>query len=123
MNTSKASANDNLLDNDDDEQNWIVLDMRLLNWSYMNFRLKLRQRTPVFSLKRELEERHGQITSIKLCLNHFADRNELVDEMKSLADYGLKGGSVDEHDPDMQQYIIYYDFKHCDQSDPLLLAT
>ena len=34
-----------------DRDNWVILDFKLLNWKYMNFQMKFRENTHVFSIK------------------------------------------------------------------------
>ncbi|OQR87183.1 hypothetical protein ACHHYP_09416 [Achlya hypogyna] len=98
----------------------VTLDMRLLNWSYLNFKWKVKTSTRLFAVKNELEKRHGPITNLKICKDHFAEGNELTDEMMSLHEYGIDGAPEYEKEVVCQ---IYYDFKPTQHDNPLLLAT
>lgn len=83
----------------------IKVEFRLINWSYMNFTLELPITTQVFTLKKHLKERHGNV-NLTLCYDAFAAANELTDDLASLADYVSK------------DTVIYYEFKT--KYDPLL---
>ncbi|RHY23378.1 hypothetical protein DYB36_007686 [Aphanomyces astaci] len=52
--------------------------------------------------------------------NHFAEGNELTDDMLTLHDYGIDGGLTHEKEV---VCLIYYDFKPTQHDNPLLLAT
>ncbi|EQC27419.1 hypothetical protein SDRG_14745 [Saprolegnia diclina VS20] len=98
----------------------VTLDMRLLNWSYLNFKWKVKTSTRLFAVKNEIEKRHGPITSLKICKDHFAEANELTDEMLTLHEYGIDGAPAFEKEV---VCLIYYDFKPTQHDNPLLLAT
>lgn len=110
---------------------WVKLEFKLLNWNYMNFSTKVRDNSRIFALKKLLAERHGHIKDLKLCLNSFTEANELVDEMATLVDAGIKGeqqsysiapdGSKTLDDSQVPTYHIYYDFKPAESNDPVLL--
>ncbi|ETV77037.1 hypothetical protein H257_08952 [Aphanomyces astaci] len=108
------------LDVPDEVDEFVTLDMRLLNWSYLNFRLKTKTTTRLFSIKNEIAKRHGPITNLKICKDHFAEGNELTDDMLTLHDYGIDGGLTHEKEV---VCLIYYDFKPTQHDNPLLLAT
>ncbi|OQR82177.1 hypothetical protein THRCLA_23233 [Thraustotheca clavata] len=104
----------------DEAEDYVTLDLRLLNWSYLNFKWKVKTSTRLFALKNELEKRHGQVTNLKICKDHFAEANELTDDMMTLREYGIDGA------PSFEKEIvclIYYDFKPKQHDNPLLLAT
>ena len=44
-----------------------------------------------FYVQKMLAERHGQMKDLKICLNSFAESNEIHDDMLTLADCGVKG--------------------------------
>nr|CCA23252.1 expressed unknown protein putative [Albugo laibachii Nc14] len=101
-------------------QHYVTLDMRLLNWNYLNFKLRLRTSTRLFVLKDEIRSRHGQITDLKICRGYFAEKNELRDDMSTLQDYGIEG--VPENEPEAV-CVIQYDFKPKEYDNPILLAS
>ncbi|KAH9100710.1 hypothetical protein Ae201684P_006904 [Aphanomyces euteiches] len=76
--------------------------------------------TRLFTIKAEIEKRHGPITNLKICKDHFAEGNELTDDMLTLHDYGIDGSLP--HDKEVV-CLIYYDFKPTQHDNPLLLAT
>ncbi|CAK4066502.1 unnamed protein product [Aphanomyces euteiches] len=108
------------LDVPDEMDEYVTLDMRLLNWSYLNFRFRTKTTTRLFTIKAEIEKRHGPITNLKICKDHFAEGNELTDDMLTLHDYGIDGSLP--HDKEVV-CLIYYDFKPTQHDNPLLLAT
>ena len=63
-----------------------------------------------------LEER--RIKDLVICKDSFAEKNELREDMKTLADYGIFGAPEDKDPVSVQ---MYYEFKPCDHDDPLLL--
>ena len=110
--------------------------MQLLNWNYLNFKLRLRTSTRLFVLKDEIRNRHGQITDLKICRGYFAEKNELRDDMSTLQDYGIEG--VPENEPEAVRVckpklnkanlsckvcVIQYDFKPKEYDNPILLAS
>lgn len=124
---------------------WVTLDMRLVNWSsvaraaladawhlysrdrrsYLNFELKLRDDTPLFSLKKRLVERHGRMTELRLYKDHVSPETELSDEMLTLREVGVAGAGVDDEgnpEPPARATLVY-DFKPHDSADPLLLVA
>lgn len=101
-------------------EEWVTLDLRLVNWNYMNFKLRVRTDTHLFSINKKIEERHGRITALKICRDQFSERTQMTDEMQPLHAYGIQGAGLD--DPE-HVVLLYYDFKLCDHENPLLLAT
>jgi hypothetical protein len=92
---------------------------QLLNWKYLNFTMRVRTTTRLFTIKRKLEERHGRICDLVVCKDSFCEKNEMNDDMMTLEDYGVEG-CAKELDPVIVQ--LFYDFKPCDHDDPLLLV-
>lgn len=78
------------------EEEWVTLDLKLLNWRYMNHRKTVRTSAHVFTLKQLLRERHGIMTQLVICHSSFTEANEMVNEMQTLAQYGIKGRRSDE---------------------------
>lgn len=77
-------------------------------------------------LQKELATRHGRMSDLKLCVNNFSEANEIVDDMLTLKEVGIKGIPVDPDVPMEDQdrlplVQIFYDFKPCDSGDPVLL--
>lgn len=66
----------------------------------MNFAMKFREDTHIFTLKKILQQRHGRIDDLKLCFNAFTEMNEIHDEMLTLKMCGLKGAPLDADDED-----------------------
>lgn len=91
----------------------------------MNFAMRFREDTHLFTIKRILQERHGKLDSLKLCFHAFTDANELNDEMMTLREVGIKGISVDVNNPEevlnIPTVVLYYDFQSSNFSDPVIL--
>jgi hypothetical protein len=61
----------------------------------------------------------NRIKDLVICKDVFTEANEMLDEMKTLADYGTTGSK---HDNEAELVNIFYDFKPSDHDEPLLLA-
>lgn len=101
-----------------DVENYVTLEMNLMNWRFMNFKMRIRTETHLFTVKNTLAERHGRIKDLVICKDSFAEKNEMREDMRTLADYGIFGAPEDKEPVSVQ---IYYEFKPCDHDDPLLL--
>ncbi|KAG5179847.1 hypothetical protein JKP88DRAFT_158093 [Tribonema minus] len=101
------------------DEEWVTLDMKLLNWRYMNHKQAVRTSTHVFTIRRLLAERHGNVKDLVICHTAFTQANEMADEMKTLAEYSIKGKRKDE---EPLSIIIFYDFRP-NNTDALLLAS
>ncbi|CAM9187274.1 unnamed protein product [Discosporangium mesarthrocarpum] len=103
-----------------DNDNWVTLDLKLLNWKYLDFKYCVRTKTHVFTIKKMLMERHGRITDLVLCKGSFTEANELSDEMLTLEDYGVQGAPKDMPPVTVP---LFYDFKPEKYDEPLLLVS
>ena len=72
---------------DRDPEKWVTLEMNLMNWAFLNFSVKIRVKTHLFSVRKMLEEKHGRMRDLKICLHQFTEKNEMGDEMMTLEDY------------------------------------
>lgn len=110
---------------------FLDIEFRMLNWKYMNFNMRLKEQTNIFTLKKLLAERHGRVEDMRICIDAFSEANEIKDEMLTLKECGLKGrppsmirapdGSIIEEEGSVPTVHIFYDFKPLDFSDPILL--
>ena len=104
-----------------DPEKWVTLEMNLMNWAFLNFNKKVRVKTHIFSLRRLLEEKHGRMKDLKICLHQFTEKNEMNDSMKTLEDYfeevepKVDGKAKGEEDVVVR---IFYDFRPHDADDP-----
>ncbi|KAK1939966.1 hypothetical protein P3T76_008289 [Phytophthora citrophthora] len=124
---------------------YVTLDMRLLNWSYLNFKFRTKTTTRLFALKvsgvfalcvrafafwilkmnfvwvqQQIQKQHGPIMDLKICKGYFSESTELKNDMLTLAEYGIDGAA--EGEPEVV-CLIHYDFKPEQHDNPLLLAT
>ncbi|KAJ1420719.1 hypothetical protein B484DRAFT_452973, partial [Ochromonadaceae sp. CCMP2298] len=81
------------------KENWINIQFKLLHWTFMNFTMKFRENTHIFTLKKLLQSRHGRIDDLKLCFNAFNETNEIKDEMLTLKECGLSGSPMEPPEP------------------------
>lgn len=51
----------------------------------MNFTLKVKESTSIFSIKSILRDRHGRMDDLKICFKSFTEGNEVKDDMLTLA--------------------------------------
>lgn len=50
-----------------DVENYVTLEMNLMNWRFMNFKMRIRTETHLFTVKNTLAERHGRIKDLVIC--------------------------------------------------------
>jgi hypothetical protein len=72
------------------------------------------------SVQKRVQDRHGGITGLVMCKDAFLEENEMRDEQKTLADYGIEGAPKHQDPPVVAN--IFYDFKPSVQ-EPLLLES
>ena len=51
-----------------------MIHFKLLNWKFMNFSMKFRETTHIFTLKKLLQQRHGRVDDLRLCFNQFTGK-------------------------------------------------
>mmetsp|Transcript_17646 Transcript_17646/g.23811 ORF Transcript_17646/g.23811 Transcript_17646/m.23811 type:complete len:168 (-) Transcript_17646:287-790(-) len=102
---------------------YVILNMKLMNWEFSNFELRVKTSVRLFTIKDELTERHGRIRNLILCKDSFSEENELCkrpdDETKTLEEFGICG-APDGHPP--VKVEMFYKFKPVDSDAPLLLV-
>jgi hypothetical protein len=101
------------------EDLYVTLELKLVNWIYLDLKVRVRVTTPVFVLKRQLVERHGRLEALRLWKGAVADENEMSNDSMSLADYGIVGKRLVESP---ETCTIFYDFRPFNSKDPLLLC-
>ncbi|CAM9357795.1 unnamed protein product, partial [Pylaiella littoralis] len=102
------------------DEEWITLDLKLLNWKFLDFKHRARTSTHIFTIKNLLLEHHGRVDDLILCKGAFTEANELQDEMQTLKGYGIKGAPRG-----VEPAItvpLFYDFKPVAYDEPLLLV-
>lgn len=48
-----------------------------MNWEFMNFEIPVRTSTYLFSVRKMLEDRHGRIQDLKICLGSYLEEKEM----------------------------------------------
>ena len=113
-------------------QRYCIINFNLVNWSYMNVSMKFSDETYIFKIKEALKKRHGCMDELKLCINAYADENEIQNEMLTLRDIGCVGkeptnlmvgpnGNTIFDESELPKYHFFYDFRPSNLLDPLLL--
>jgi 2-iminoacetate synthase ThiH len=96
----------------------------------MNFSMKFKEDTYIFTIKRLLQERHGKVEDLKLCFHAFTEANEIHDEMMTLKDLGMKGTPIGHaetaedkvaEEASVPVVQLFYDYRPLTQSDPVIL--
>ena len=91
----------------------------------MNFSMRFKDETHIFTLKKLLHERHGRLDDLILCFHAFNEENEINNEMLTLKELGLKSCFVDIDNKEEAMTIptvqLFYDFKPTNFSDPVVL--
>jgi hypothetical protein len=94
-------------------------------WPHMNFDMKFKDSTRIFTIKKLLQNRHGKMDKLKLFFNKCDEENEIHDEMLSLADCGFQGHPTHpaeiETDPAIPNVLLWYEYTPQESSDPVLL--
>ncbi|CAM9623931.1 unnamed protein product, partial [Ectocarpus sp. 12 AP-2014] len=102
------------------DEEWVTLDLKLLNWKFLDFKHRVRTTTHIFTIKNLLLEHHGRVADLIVCKGAFTEANELKDEMHTLKGYGIKGAPRGVDHPVIVP--LFYDFKPIAYDEPLLLV-
>ncbi|CAM9502411.1 unnamed protein product [Hapterophycus canaliculatus] len=103
------------------DEEWVTLDLKLLNWKFLDFKHRARTTTHIFTIKNLLLQHHGRVADLILCKGAFTEANELSDEMRTLKGYGIKGVPRGMEPPVVVP--LFYDFKPVAYDEPLLLVS
>jgi hypothetical protein len=97
-----------------------TLNIRMVTWKYLNFQVKVRLNSRIFSIEEKIRQHHGgSVHQVFLYQGVVAPENLLSDPSLTLYDAGFEGdieGQEPEHD-------VWYDFQPLQTSCPLLMAT
>ena len=66
--------------------------MKLVNWGFMDFKIRVKIATPLFFLVKKLKERHGRMLDLKLYKRSVQEENLMTDEFKTFEEYNIPGG-------------------------------
>ncbi|KAL7541928.1 hypothetical protein ACHAXR_011360 [Thalassiosira sp. AJA248-18] len=118
----KATAEEEEESTDSDDGEWVKLDMKLIDWNYMDFSRTLRVTTTLHTIKEVIKNCHGgNIASITVCKDRYQETNELRDDKLTLKQYGIDGSLNKSQAPVVS---LHYDFKPggCTEPDPILMC-
>ena len=107
---------------DVNQEEYVTLNMNLIHWSHMDFKLTVSISTSIFTLKEIIKHHHsGSISSIVICKYSFEEKNELRNANNvTLKDYGISGSSDRSDAPSVN---LYYNFKTDGNNvDPILMC-
>lgn len=95
-----------------------------MDWHYTDFEVTLPISTKICLIKNIIRQKHGKVDKLVLCNREFRQENELLDEQKTLADYGIIGPDDCQDD---EKITICYNFKPVlsianKEPDPILLS-
>ena len=137
--SAKTSTEDNSKDNKDSvatedndtkdnnepteaETLFVKLEFKLVDWSFLDFSRVVSTDTSVQSIKESIKLHHGgNIKRLTLCLDFYQETNELRNEMLTLKEIGIGGGSKNEP----TERVMFYDFTPVASesgSDPILMC-
>jgi 3-dehydroquinate dehydratase len=98
------------------QEEYVTLNMKLIDWSHMDFKRTLPTTTSIQTLKEIIKHHHrGSISSIVICKHSFEEKHELKNPNATLKDCGIcNAPSVD----------LYYNFKTDEDTkeDPILMC-
>eukprot|EP00462_Mataza_sp_D1_P002892 CAMPEP_0175098672 /NCGR_PEP_ID=MMETSP0086_2-20121207/5995_1 /TAXON_ID=136419 /ORGANISM="Unknown Unknown, Strain D1" /LENGTH=173 /DNA_ID=CAMNT_0016372365 /DNA_START=14 /DNA_END=535 /DNA_ORIENTATION=+ len=99
----------------ENKTDWVYVDVKLVTWNYVDFTVCVRTQTPLNSIARMIEEKHGRISELKLYRSP-PDEKNILDPDLTLAEMGIHGGAKE----DEEKFTIFYNYKPA-VSEPLLL--
>merc|ERR1711916_198802 len=104
----------------DASNEFVLLRLRLVTWSYMDSEGKVSTATPVLTIKDIINRRHGgTVRDIVLYKDQVLPINIIRSETDTLDDLGVIGGAFEDGD---FECVIYYDFTPFQSQCPLLMA-
>lgn len=92
-----------------------------MDWNFMDFKLILAVDTNLFVIKRILSKRHANIGDLVIFRDSFEDQNKMLEDVNTLKDYGIEGGTNKENAPKIK-LCYQINFLESNVSDPLLLS-
>ena len=117
---NNASGSDGGEESKSDKGEWVRLDMKLVDWSYMDFSRTVKVDTTLGTIKEVIKKRHGgNLSSLTICKDSYQETHELRDDKLTLKQYGINGAAEKSEAPTL---TLYYDFKPEGISDPLVMC-
>lgn len=101
---------------------WILLEFKLIDWSYMDFSRVFRSSTTIHTIKEVIVNYHGgNIQKLTLCKDTYLETNELRNDRITLKECLGISGSLDKNKAPVIR--ICYDFlpDGCTEPDPILM--
>jgi hypothetical protein len=97
-----------------------VLNIRMVTWKYLNFQVKVRLNSRIFSIEEKIRAHHGgSVHQVFLYQGVVAPENLLSDPSLTLYDAGFEG-DIEGQEPEQD---VWYDFQPLQTSCPLLMAS
>ena len=101
---------------------WVHLDLKLIDWSFMDKTRIMKLDTTVHTVKETLREWHGgNLRKLTLCAGAYQESNELRDDKRTLKDMGITGSSNKNEAPIV---VMFYNFipDGREEPDPILMC-
>lgn len=101
---------------------WVHLDLKLIDWSFMDKTRIMKLDTTVHTVKETLREYHGgNVSKLTLCNGAYQECNELRDDKRTLKDMGITGSSNKNEAPIV---VMFYNFipDGREEPDPILMC-
>ena len=101
---------------------WVTINFKLVDWSYMDFSRTLRVDTTIHTIKERIKTWHGgKIAKLTLCKHAYLETNELRNDKQSLKDCGING---DSNKKNARVVEMHYNFipSLSDKPDPILMC-
>ena len=101
---------------------WVHLDLKLIDWSFMDKTRIMKLDTTVHTVKETLREFHGgNVSKLTLCAGAYQESNELRDDKRTLKDMGITGSSNKNEAPIV---VMFYNFipDGREEPDPILMC-
>lgn len=105
-----------------DQDGWILLEFKLIDWSYMDFSRVFRSSTTIHTIKEVIKSYHGgSIQKLTLCKDTYSEINELSNDWITLKDCSGVSGALDKSKAPVIR--ICYDFLPggSTEPDPILM--
>lgn len=103
------------------EEEWVRLDMKLVDWSYMDFSRTVRVDTTLRTIKDLIGKWHGgHIAQLTLFKDSHQETNELRSDEATLKECGIDGAAKDA----APVVTLHYNFtpEGCTDPDPILMC-
>ena len=97
-------------------QDYVWLELKLVDFSFADFTICVRSNTPLWTIRRHVQERHAHTPKLQFFRAPVHKKNEILDFSLTLENLGIIGGPKEAK----MTGVIYYAFKPI-RGDPIVL--